>query len=250
MNRRDFMKSAIAAGSALLVPTWFGQPAKASLNLQAFCVPYKQNKAAKWKLDEPFTQQSQAGFSAYGTDGKIVARTRTLIDLPASNGIQYPPAHNLDWRHDSELGWKPWPKIDYIEDLQANCIYCRGTGGGNRNLDCATCDGGGQVFVGDGFMQYPRPCSTCNGCGSAGPYCPACKGKQFVRGPDEQRLGHLFIGAEYDHLIRQQCGEAEYVIVRSTIAKHFRSNERIPCDLVLFRFASGEGILCPRTKDS
>ncbi len=245
MDRRSFLKSAIAAGTALLVPTWLGQPAKATLNLQAFCVPYKQSKHAKFYMQNPFTQDTPAGLMSYGTDGKICVRNRSLLEIPHEGEIKCPPSHRLDWRHDSERGWKPWPKVDYIEDAQANCIHCRGTGGGDRNQDCAECDGNGQIWTGEDFMAYPKPCPTCNGCGNAGPYCLACKGKQYVHGPDKQPLGHLHIAADMDNLVRRECGDAEYVIIHGYVAKHSRSNERVQTDLVLFRFAAGDGILCP-----
>jgi hypothetical protein len=250
MDRRSFLKSTMAIGAGLLVPTWLGQPKAATLNLQAFCVQYKQGDGVRYKMDSPFTQEAGDGFLPYGTDGKIVIRTRSLIVAPEGDSVKRPPANNLDWRHDSERGWKPWPKQDWITgsdgDWHPICFLCRGTGCEGIAHKCAVCDGSGHDYEGENFHYNQIKCKTCHGTGHAPPHCKRCHGNGLIpNGPDKQPVGHLFIGTEYDNLIRRECGEAEFVIIQGRIAKPRHDGPKTQ-DLVLFRCAAGDGILVPR----
>jgi hypothetical protein len=230
MNRRSFLKSTAIASALAFVPTWLRAPEKKKLDLQAFCSI--GGKHPQYDMTRPFTQETASGFAAYATDGKCIVKTAGDWQQEGTHDDKKPPAERLSWEHDNVRGWKPWPKQDWVNG-DAICYLCRGHGGDGHNNECKTCDGMG--------AEYPY------GYGSdhciAKPLCPVCKGKQVLKdGPRHQIVGHAQVSCVYDRILRQECGEMEYTIIRRNDAVKEAS---VQWDRVLFRFAEGTGILVP-----
>jgi molecular chaperone DnaJ len=61
------------------------------------------------------------------------------------------------------------------------CKRCQGTGNaGTSQVVCLTCNGGGKISSGGGFLRYDQPCPDCNGTGKRPQPCPVCSGKGTV----------------------------------------------------------------------
>lgn len=241
MNRRDFIRTTAAAAVAALVPTWLRAPEKPKLNLQAFC---DVHKSIRYDMTKPFTQETAGSFVTYATDSKCIVKVAGDWQKEGTDDARLPPAERLWWDHDTERGWKPWPKQDWIIGDSVICFQCRGTGGDGHINECDKCDGFGNEYTGEG--DGPIKCVDCNGTGTAKPYCPVCHGRgTLTKGPRHQVVGHAQIACEYDRLLRKECGEMEYVIIHRPNATRWEKSS----DLVLFRFAEGTGILAPMTPE-
>lgn len=239
MNRRDFIRSTAAVAVAALVPTWLRAPEKPRLNLQAFC---DVRNAIRYDMTKPFTQEAGIGFVTYATDGKCVVKVAGDWQKEGTDDARLPPADRLWWDHDKERGWKPWPKQDWVNGTNAVCYQCRGRGGDGHDNECDACEGSGMDW--GAFGEVPGKCSACAGTATAKPHCPICKGNRMLtNGPRHQIVGHTQVACEYDRLLRKECGDMEYVVIRRPNA----ISGDWPSDLVLFRFAEGTGILVPLT---
>ncbi len=244
MDRRSFIKTTAAIGLAAMVPTWLKGPERPPFNLKAFCLD--DNRNWQWSMTNPFTQQTGNSFVTYATDCRIIVRVAGDYQDGADNG-KSPPAERLWWDHDKERGWRHWPKLNWVNKPDAQCVACRGGGGKGHCNECEVCGGTGNEWIGAYECSRPTTCSKCNGIGTALPHCESCKGKGYGDFPRHQAIGHAEISVAYDQLIRKECGEAEYVIIRRPCAVKHGSE---PSDLVLFRFAAGTGILVPLIKGS
>lgn len=249
MNRRDFIKSTAALAVASLVPTWLRPPEKPPLNLEAFC----GTNGVRFDCTKPFTQEAAGdAFATYATDGKIVVKVAGDWQQPGTHDTKTPPAHRLWWDHDKERGWRPWPKQQWVNENKdafwhPHCFACKGSGAAGNRVECPKCEGFAEEQIGTNYHSSRIiKCRACNGTGTAPPHCKTCKGSGLIEGgPRHQLVGHAQVSCVYDHLLRKECGEMEYCIIRRPCAV-VGKNEK--SDLVLFRFAEGTGILVPLTE--
>ena len=260
MNRRDCLKSMLAAAGSALVPSWLvpGRPSH-GIDLSAFCSPAWIER--KYQMKVPFVQQGivdvpipddmtryRAGdgvrweYFRYATDARVCVRvpinTGDLIDREKTD---LPPACSLGWTHDLPYRgkWVPWPKANYILAASSDCPACQGTGdaSGDPQDECETCYGTGHEWVGGAYdMSHPITCRTCKGLGFVPTaLCGNCEGHAIGTFPAIQRLPTHYIDARYHGKIARLPG-AEYFIP-----------ER-PAEVITpikIRFAGGQGLLMP-----
>lgn len=245
MNRRDFLASVGSLAVAALVPTWLkAQPAQ--INLQAFCHP-EADASRFGNMNTPFVQ-GEAVLHKYATDGKVCVRVAAPEEYPLAEAVKRPPASGLKWAHDDLRGWKPWPRQDWIEAADADCLTCEGYGALDRR-ECETCEGYGQVVAGSNVSGrfYAKQCNKCKGRGKFGRDCPDCvgRGKNPIDVyPAYQQIGDQFIAVKYDRLLRKELGAMEYARV-GMVCKD-KGGDLM--SLVAIRFNGGLGLLCPLDK--
>ncbi|MCI0388616.1 MAG: molecular chaperone DnaJ [Acidobacteria bacterium] len=61
------------------------------------------------------------------------------------------------------------------------CTRCQGTGEASTGqVVCLTCNGGGKISTGGGFLRLDQTCPDCNGTGKRRQPCPVCSGKGSI----------------------------------------------------------------------
>jgi molecular chaperone DnaJ len=70
------------------------------------------------------------------------------------------------------------------------CPACNGSGADpvSGMTKCQTCQGSGRIKVGQGPVQFTKPCPECHGHGSVGKTCPQCGGSGSVTTADRIRV--------------------------------------------------------------
>ncbi len=77
-------------------------------------------------------------------------------------------------------------EIEY--EYYALCPECKGTGAKEKQT-CPTCQGRGQVVMGNGFMRIAQTCPNCQGKGYIiKEKCPKCKGKGYIRKKEKIKI--------------------------------------------------------------
>ena len=245
MDRRSFLKSTASLAAAALLPTWLHVQEPAPINLQAFCGKEGCSPDHRFNMTAPFVQRGRS-LHKYATDARICVRIAAPGEYAAADATKLPPIETLPWSHDNERGWKPWPRRDWLTADSQPCLTCEGTGSLTQDsTDCENCDGTGHEWMENGWN--PRPCKRCLGFGWNTDYpCPECIGKgkhPLDRRPGILRIDGEYIAAHYDLIMRLHLGEMEYKVITYPMI-HYAIGQK----LVLFRFASGVGMLCPLDK--
>jgi len=230
MQRRTFL----AAGSALLLPTWRlvpewfddAKPFPFEL-LQQFCDPEGLHR---YDITEPFVQK---GFAS-ATDARVAIRVEKCAELiDVDSEARIPPLDGIfedKWQGDR---WRPWPRANYVGYPNGFCWRCDGYG----KIDftwCGECEGEGvtPVVVYGTRLGFDK-CPSCTGGKVGGVVCPCCNGASI--GPDApsmQFLDKRTISPKYHQLITQLPG-AEYSLSCD------------PEEMVSIRFDGGQCALMP-----
>jgi len=226
MNRRSFNKMLAAAfGSAAigLTPALMKSGPK-KINLAEYC----ELDAYRYSLDKPFIQSGHQ----IATDGRILIRLPALGDDGDGENRRVPDLDRFNWDLFDCRGWKPWPKLEVLENYGAcvsSCRTCRGFGRVNfRQCDCP-----GVKYQSDGYADTSQWCGFCDSEGETGDACPTCKGKNccFDKAAVIGTSGVL--NTRFDSMIRAD-------IVRG-YAPH-------AAEAIAFRFDGGVGLVMPLSK--
>lgn len=209
MNRRSFIASTTGLALASLVPSWLLGAQKRRIDLRPFCASHE---SFRYQLRQPFTQEQGGALFRYATDQKIAVRVNGEDDDRNGEVKQLPPANRLDWSHDAQRGWRPWPKEDYAVTDDAWCLECDGVGSIGEIDECPMCDGFGEVLTQMGDFYKQARCLPCRGTGSRGSlgFCPVCKAGGAGKYPFAQKVGDVWVAANYDRKVRRILGPCEY----------------------------------------
>lgn len=229
MNRRGFMATAGAFAGLGLLPSWRAFKQRKQIDLTPFC---DEDCYGRFAIDKPFAQDGMV----YATDARIMCRT-TLADAPElSEGARLPGASTLPWWKETDLQWKPWPKLALFADADSYgdiCPKCWGKGVFGNIRECVECRGLGEII--DKY-DWSHGCKACRESGYTGDVrCDYCGGSGSTERPALQRVGSLVVAGHYDARVRG-LGEVEYAICRYEV---------IPTKLVKFRGDGFEGLLLP-----
>lgn len=252
LNRRSFLRTTSTLAGAALVPTWLPSLPPLPVNkpnaidLAAFC---DDEVDGLYQMNKPFIQFPEVGLDLpkpfiYATDSRICVRLPTRQLLNDEPDARLPPAWKIGWTHDAcERVWRPWPKARYIDADGSYCFDCDGKGH-LPAVSCPECGGhGAKPEIGWHEMMHDGvwpPCLNCMGTGYAGPKCSTCDGQGEGRLPGLQKLGNVFVAAEYHRKVADKLPGAEYSF----------DFTRLPHGIfgvVMLRFDGGQGLLMPVT---
>lgn len=183
------------------------------------CEPWTK----RFDLRNPFVRD---GYQ-YATDARIAIRVPAPDLEDTLRGIPQEMITEMHWDHDVHGDWKPWPvRWPVVPGRTVECSRCHGRGKIRPLGNCLKCGATG--------WRSGVVCVTCNGEGVVySAQCDYCDGKGDGELLDKQPICAANISGDYDDRIRRLPGPIEFVPPTDAESP------------ILFRFASGEGIIQP-----
>ena len=205
MNRREALLTMAGTLAAFVLPA-----PRLRVNLRQFCA---RLPGVKYDCTMPYSFND----FVYATDQHVCLRVRPALADRVHHEGPVPPFDALSWNHDRLRGWRSLPKLEPLLAKDSSCDRCDGcwyTHDGDPAMcsECATCDGMGRTWEGNGWdLSVPVQCVSCL-CGGLVPppnaiKCPDCDGKAIGVFPSVVRLDGVYFDRVLYERVRGAGGE-------------------------------------------